>query len=113
VAQGDVGFRVEVGVASAEHGFRLRVVPRAFSQSPDSPRGQEMTHEDANWPGWADAKADTVQFKIHQKCRAAPPGSSSWRRQVPDRARQVAGGDGCPEGRRTHQPGCGCAISTG
>jgi hypothetical protein len=67
VAQGDVGFQVEVGVASAEHGFRLRVVPRVFSQSPDSPRGQEMTHEDANWPGWADAKADTVQFKIHQK----------------------------------------------
>lgn len=67
VEQGDVGFQLEVAVASAEHGFRLRVTPRVFSQSPDSPRGREMTHEDANWPGWADAKADTVQFKIHQK----------------------------------------------
>jgi hypothetical protein len=67
VGQGDVGFQLEVAAASAERGFRLRVIPRVFSQSPDSPRGREMTHEDANWPGWADAKADTVQFKIHEK----------------------------------------------
>jgi len=70
--QGDVGFQLEVEVASAERGYRLRLIPRVFSQSPDSPRGREMSHEDANWPGWADAKADTVQFKIHEKLSSCP-----------------------------------------
>lgn len=67
VEQGDVGFVVEVAIGKDAAGFHIRTVPRVFSQSPDTPRGREMSHEDANWPGWADAKADTVQLQIHEK----------------------------------------------
>lgn len=68
--EGDLGFQLEVEVASADPGYRLRVIPRVFSQSPDTPRGREMSREDANWPGWADGKAETVQLEIHNKLSA-------------------------------------------
>lgn len=67
LSQGDVGFVLHVAIGKDDAGFHFRTQPRIFSQSPDSPRGREMIREDANWPGWADAKADSVQFKIHEK----------------------------------------------
>jgi hypothetical protein len=67
VNPGDVGFVVEVAIGKDDAGFHVRTLPRIFSQSPDSPQGREMSREDANWPGWADAKADAVQVQIHEK----------------------------------------------
>jgi hypothetical protein len=68
--EGDVGFLVEVAIGEVEGGFRIRSLPRVFSQAPDTPRGREMSREDANWPGWADGKADAVQLEIHEKLSA-------------------------------------------
>jgi hypothetical protein len=65
--QGDVGFVVEVYIGKDQVGYHIRTRPRVFSQSPDTPRGREMTREDANWPGWAEGKADRVQIMIHEK----------------------------------------------
>ncbi|HEU5060407.1 MAG TPA: hypothetical protein VFU21_27940 [Kofleriaceae bacterium] len=52
------------GPSSAEI---IRTFPKVFSQSPDTPRGRELSRDDANWPGWADGKADKVHLAIHQK----------------------------------------------
>jgi hypothetical protein len=68
--EGDLGFIVEVAIGKVEGGYRILVRPHIYSQSPDSPRGREMSREDANWPGWADGKADTVQLQIHDKLSA-------------------------------------------
>jgi hypothetical protein len=73
VQQGDLGFVLEVAIGKDGAGFHIRARPRVFSQMPDSPRGQEITAAHADWPGWADAKADKVQVQIHEQlsdCRA-------------------------------------------
>jgi hypothetical protein len=68
VNEGDVGFLVELAVTrAAEDGFHIRAQPRVFSQSPDSPRGREMTPEDANWPMWTETKVDKVLIEIRER----------------------------------------------
>jgi len=42
-------------------------VPHVFSQSPGSPRGREMSHDDANWPPWADSKSDAIVMGVYDK----------------------------------------------
>ncbi len=74
--QGDVGFVLVVALVKDDAGFGIRTFPKVFSQAPDTPRGREMSRDDANWPGWADGKADKVQLAIHQKlssCAAKRP----------------------------------------
>jgi hypothetical protein len=76
VEQGDVGFVLVVAAVKDDAGFGIRTFPKVFSQSPDTPRGRELSRDDANWPGWADGKADKVQLAIHQKlsgCAARSP----------------------------------------
>lgn len=76
VGTGDVGFLVEVAIRKDGAGFFIQAIPRVFSQSPDTPRGRQMNHDDANWPPWADGKADKVQIAIHEKlsgCAAKGP----------------------------------------
>ena len=76
VDAGDVGFLVEVAIRKDATGFFIQAIPRVFSQSPDTPRGREMSHDDANWPPWADGKADKVSLGIHEKlsgCAAKGP----------------------------------------
>lgn len=67
VVQGDLGFVLVVALVKDDAGFGIRTFPRVFSQAPDTPRGREMSRDDANWPGWAEGKADKVQIGIHEK----------------------------------------------
>lgn len=72
----DLSFYVEVHVGKDGAGFHVLVVPHITSQVSGSPRGREMTHDDANWPPWADGKADKVSLSIHEKlsgCAAKGP----------------------------------------
>ena len=78
VGQGDVGFLVEIAIQEAKGGgFTLSPLPRVFEQSPDSPRGRELTHDDGNWPDWADGKVDKIMVTVRGKlsrCAGAPTG---------------------------------------
>lgn len=78
VGQGDVGFIAELAIGKAEGGgFTIQGLPRVFEQSPDSPRGRELTHEDANWPAWADGKIDKIMVAIRgrlSRCASSPTG---------------------------------------
>ncbi len=78
LTQGDVGFLVEIAIRDAKGGgFVIAPLPRVFEQQPDSPRGRELTHEDATWPEWADTKVDNIMIEIRKRlsrCASTPTG---------------------------------------
>ena len=77
VERGDVAFYVHVALSKSEAGYTVRAVPHVVEQVLGSPRGRELTHDDADWPGWADGKADRIVGAIHERlkgCAAAPAG---------------------------------------
>jgi hypothetical protein len=75
VGEGDRGFYVAVALEKGEGGYTVRAVPHVFEQNPESPRGREMNRDDANWPGWADGKAEDILVAVHQRLQgcASPP----------------------------------------
>ena len=78
VRQGDVGFLVEVAIQEAKAGgFVIGYLARVFEQSPDTPRGKELTRDDGNWPGWADTKVENVAVAVRgrlSRCASSPTG---------------------------------------
>ena len=77
VERGDLGFLVHVALIKQEAGYTIEAVPHVYEQQVGSPRGRELSHDDADWPGWADGKADRVLAAIHERlesCASAPAG---------------------------------------
>jgi hypothetical protein len=67
VGEGDMSFAVAVVIERRPRGWFVQAIPRVLAQMPDSPRGSELSREHANWPHWADAKADRVVLRIRQR----------------------------------------------
>jgi hypothetical protein len=67
VGEGDVAFSVALTIESADNGYHVRAAPRVLAQQPDSPHGFELTRDHANWPHWADAKADKVLIEVRKR----------------------------------------------
>jgi hypothetical protein len=67
---GDVSFYVEVSLVKTGGGYTVAAVPHVVEQQVGSPRGRQMSHQDANWPGWADGKADRIAAAIHERLKA-------------------------------------------
>jgi hypothetical protein len=63
---GDVGFTVEVSIEEHSGAFLVRPEPKVTDQTPGSLHGRRLTRQDANWPMWADARADTIAVRVRE-----------------------------------------------
>jgi hypothetical protein len=72
VRDGDVGLVVELALARQPDGYRIRAAPHIFEQDISSPRGRELSHDDADWPPWADGKTDDILIAIHDRLAGCP-----------------------------------------
>lgn len=70
IGAGDVAFSILVAIHKVNDRYTIKVVPRVLTQDIDSPRGEEISEDDGDWPMWASDRANTVLLAINAELKS-------------------------------------------